>query len=95
METVTRVTSAPAVSEPQTAPPLESQPILDQAMDLLESQEAASSAIIQAQIMIFKEGLEIGKNMAQQMIKMLDGSQLLARSAALPQQAERTLDMTA
>jgi hypothetical protein len=95
VEIISRVSSTPAYSEQQAASPPDGPPIVDQAMNLLESQEAAANAIVQAQVMIFKEGLEIVKNMAQQMLKMLNGSQLIARSASLPQQTETSLDVIA
>mgnify|MGYP006966068154 CR=1 FL=1 len=65
-------------AEPQAAPAQGSPPLMEQVTDLLESQEAAANAIIQAQITIFKEGLDIQTSMAQQMLKMLESTQLLA-----------------
>ncbi len=82
--------AARAQGEPQAAPDQGIPPLMEQVTDLLESQEAAANAIIQAQITIFKEGLDINASMARQMLKMLESTQLLAAPPS-----ERAINVTA
>ncbi|MHC1741620.1 MAG: hypothetical protein AB9873_01150 [Syntrophobacteraceae bacterium] len=95
MVPTTRTPAAPVQAAPQVAQAPESPPLMEQVTDLLESREAAANAIIQAQITIFKEGLDISSSMAQQMLKMLEGSQLLAKSASTPPQPTTSLNVIA
>lgn len=95
LEAISRASAAPLQVETQAATAPETPTLTDQVTDLLESREAAENAIVQAQITIFKEGLDISKSMALQMLKMLEGTQLLAKSASTAAQSPSSLDIVA
>lgn len=95
LERIPRADRHPVELDLPVTPPPQHAPIISQAMELLESHEAAAAAIGQAQVAIFKEGLDLSREMAQQMLNMIQSADVLTRSAQLAEQPLKQLDIVA
>jgi hypothetical protein len=77
------------------SPPQNFQSPLDQAMDVVESQWATDAAMKQAQLVAFRDSLDVAKSLAQNMIAMVSAPASYAAAARVLETPSPTINRVA